>query len=164
MNINIMHRPAAVLTGISIRTSNQRELSGEGQIPSLWERYFQSGQQSRTDLIHPHLLYALYTDYESDVNGEYTLLLGHEQDHLLSAEDTASTAYIPEADYIKFTTEKGPMGQVVPQLWQEIWDYFQNSEYERTYTGDFELYDLREFNPEEVIVDIYMAVRKPSIL
>lgn len=160
MESNITHRPSAVLTGVSIRTSNQRESGPKGQIPALWEEYFRSGFQERQDLINPHLLYALYTEYESDVNGEYRLLIGHEVDRDHNRENAAETAYIPEAAYIKFTTQRGPFGQVVLQLWQEIWDYFRTFELKRAYTGDFELYDMRGFDPQNAIVDIYVAIQE----
>ncbi|MCJ8012903.1 GyrI-like domain-containing protein [Paenibacillus sp. KQZ6P-2] len=158
MNHTIIHMPAVELAGIKIRTSNQRESGPDGLIPSLWEQYYQSGMSNTGKLLHPHLLYALYTEYESDVNGEYSLLLGHEREPDFSGDDRLGTASVPEAKYFKFTTQRGPMQQVVLQLWQEIWAFFEDSEIKRTYTGDFELYDLRHFNPADAVVDIYIAV------
>lgn len=159
MNETMTHMPSAVLTGVAIRTTNLRESGPEAQIPSLWERYFASGLQQQPGVKNPHLLYALYTDYESDVNGEYTLLLGHELERA-DPEFGEVTAEIPEASYIKFTSKRGPVQQVVVELWQEIWAFFQNSELKRAYSGDFERYDLRDFNPADAVVDIFVAVKE----
>ncbi|MDR9853568.1 effector binding domain-containing protein [Paenibacillus sp. VCA1] len=163
MNETMTHMPSTVLTGVSIRTSNLRESGPEAQIPLLWERYFAGGLQQQPSLKNPHVLYALYTDYESDVNGDYTLLLGHEVEPRLAGEtslNTAATATTPDAAYIKFTSKRGPVQRVVPELWQDIWAYFQNSDAERAYTGDFERYDLRGFDPADAVVDIFVAVKE----
>lgn len=156
-----VHKPAAEVTGFAIRTSNLKEGGPDGLIPSMWERYLQSGMQHRNDLKDPPFLYALYTEYENDVNGSYTVLLGHELEHPVT-EEGLQTAFIPEAEYMVFTSSPGPMQQVVPQLWQEIWSFFQSKETERAYTGDFELYDLRGFHPDQVVVNIYIAVKRKA--
>lgn len=39
--------------------------------------------------------------------------------------------------------------------WVKIW----NSELERTFTADFEVYDERSQNPENAEVDIFVAVK-----
>ncbi|MWV46382.1 AraC family transcriptional regulator [Paenibacillus sp. HJL G12] len=160
MNYEITHMPAVELAGIKIRTSNRRESGPDGLIPSLWEQYGQGGLSAKLKPIHPQLLYALYTEYESDVNGDYTLLLGHERDLGFLGEDAIGIASIPEATYLKFTTQRGPVQQVVIQLWQEIWAFFENSEIKRTYTGDFELYNLQDLNSADAVVDVYIAVEK----
>lgn len=159
MHETMTHMPAMTLTGVAVRTSNLRESSPEAQISSLWERYFASGLQQKPGLQNPTVLYALYTDYESDVNGEYTLLLGHETERAVSGWGENS-ATVPEAAYIKFTSKRGPVQRVVIELWQEIWAFFQNAELERTYSGDFERYDVRDFNPEDTVVDIFVAVKE----
>lgn len=159
MHETMTHMPAMTLTGVAVRTSNLRESGPEAQIPSLWERYFASGLQQKPGLKNPSVLYALYTDYESDVNGEYTLLLGHETERAVS-ERGENSAAVPEAAYIKFTSKRGPVQRVVIELWQEIWAFFQNAELERTYSGDFERYDVRDFHSADAVVDIFVAAKE----
>jgi len=148
------------LAGISIRTTNNEEAGPGGRIPGLWDAYFQSNILEHLDAANPHLIYGLYTDYESDANGAYTLLLGHEKGN--SAPESLENydqAVIPASRYLVFKTKKGPFHEVVPQAWIEIWTYFESSSIERAYTGDYELYDTRNFNPNEVEIEIYIAVK-----
>lgn len=57
------------LFGLKVRTSNMKEMSGEGaKIAGLWQQFY-------TD-IAPNLtpssqVYGVYTHYESDVTGEF---------------------------------------------------------------------------------------------
>ncbi|MGF7049522.1 putative transcriptional regulator YdeE [Paenibacillus sp. DS2015] len=152
------HKPQITLTGISVRTTNRQEAGPQGLIPELWERYFQSDIASQMDVRHPHFIYALYTDYESDATGEYTLLIGHECSDNSSPIAGLEQVIIPEAQYIVFETKRGPVQQVVIEAWQEIWRTFEDSTIKRTYSGDFELYQTSDSNPEESVVQIYIAV------
>lgn len=60
-------RPAMSIQGVGVRTTNEAEAGPLAKIPSLWDRYFQSGlQASLSD--KDQAIYALYTDYESDAS------------------------------------------------------------------------------------------------
>ncbi|SEG26948.1 GyrI-like domain-containing protein [Paenibacillus sp. UNC499MF] len=159
----LANKPSFRLAGVSVRTTNAAEAGPEGKLSQLWQQFFGSDIASRPGVVNPHLIYGLYTDYESDASGEYTALLGHEISGEASATLADSSglqlAEVPAAKYMVFETRQGPVQEVVPQLWQEIWGYFQNAEEQRTYTGDFEVYDGRGFNPENGIVQIYIAIR-----
>jgi len=155
---------AFTVEGIGIRTTNAEEARPSGKLPGMWERYFQSEASNHVEADEPHLLYALYTEYESDASGAYTVVLGHKlvSDSTVpkqqSSEQTFQRALVPEASYIVFETAKGLVSEVVPQAWGHIWSYFEQSAVKRAFTGDFELYDLRTFNPEQAVVRIYIAV------
>jgi len=66
-----------IVEGIGIRTTNAEEAGPNGKLPGMWERYFQSKASSHIEADEPYLLYALYTEYESDASGAYTVVLGH---------------------------------------------------------------------------------------
>lgn len=160
MSQEYFHGPELRLAGLSCRTTNSQEGGPNGQLPGLWEAYFKDTIAERIHAEHPHLIYALYTDYESDASGAYTVLIGHE----LSGSDSADlsgleSAVVPAAKYKVFTSNQGPVYEVVAEAWGRIWSYFQSSEEQRTYTGDYELYDARDFNPEDAVVQIYIAVK-----
>jgi predicted transcriptional regulator YdeE len=78
MTVNYEQRDAFRLEGISVRTTNAEEAGPNGRLPELWGTYFQNPLSSEPGLQNGHLLYALYTDYESDASGEYTVVIGHE--------------------------------------------------------------------------------------
>lgn len=160
MNIERVSRPAVQVSGIAEITSNRAEAGPEGKISGLWERFFQYGVLQQPGL-KPEFIYGLYTEYESDVNGEYTVLLGCETNggDTSNSLDNMKTVNIPASDYLVFTSKQGAFESVVPELWQQIWSYFHDSPETRTYTGDFELYDVAEFDPSNAVVKVYMAVK-----
>ncbi|BBH23596.1 DNA-binding protein [Paenibacillus baekrokdamisoli] len=159
MNTHIVQKPEITLVGVTVRTTNAEEAGPNRRLPQLWDTYFQSNLALQTDAHNPHLIYGLYTDYESDAAGAYTTLIGHEAgDAMLTGDNNFVHAVIPESKYIVFTTKKGPVYEVVAQAWGEIWGYFKESVETRTYTGDFELYDSRNFDPLSTEVQIYIAI------
>lgn len=158
MHTDLIVKPGVSLAGIAVRTTNAVETGGDGRLSALWNDYFASGVAERLQAKHAHLIYALYTDYESDATGAYTVLIGHERGDVPVPSGLAQ-AEIPESKFLVFKTKKGPVYEVVAQAWQEIWAFFEQSSIERAYTGDYELYDGRSFDPAATEVDIYIAVK-----
>ena len=160
MTISILRKPLITLSGVGTRTTNAEELSPNGRLPKLWETYFKSTIGSSPEVVNSHLIYALYTDYESDASGAYTVIIGHEVNNKLDQRDAhLSHAVIPESTFMEFTTKKGPVYEVVAEAWGEIWEYFKSSPEKRSYTGDFELYDARSLDPTNAEVKIYIAIQ-----
>lgn len=161
MTNHIVTKPGIILSGITTRTTNAEEIGPNGRLPQLWETYHQSNIAAQVEVVDPHLIYALYTDYESDANGAYTVLVGHEiENNAVQADTRLSQAVIPESTFMVFTSKKGAVFKVVAEAWGEIWEYFSHSPVEqRSYTGDFELYDTRGLDPDNVEVKIYIAIK-----
>lgn len=156
----VSEQPAITLTGVHVRTTNEEEAGPNRRLPQLWETYFQSQITSRTQTINAHLIYALYTDYESDATGAYTTLIGHEvAGDNTQDKDKFSIVQVPASKYLVFTTEKGPVYEVVAQAWGKIWAYFKESEEVRAYTGDYELYDTRNSDPAQTQIQIFIAIK-----
>ncbi len=148
------------LMGISVRTSNANEMTEEAKIPELWEKYF--GQKIFNEIPtpkHASTTYGLYSDYVAGVNGEYTLTAGLEVNDYSELPEEFAVKTIPAAQYMVFKSEKGPISEIVIKLWQDIWRWFEQEGVERTYTGDFEVYDERCLNPQNAQVDIYIAIK-----
>ena len=194
MNTYFVEKAKMKLAGVSIRTTNEVEMGPDGGLPQLWETYFQSNIAGQVATVNPEYIYALYTDYESDASGAYTVVIGHEvaeERHLEGnqleengleeseleeseleenelekseleknqlEESQFTYAVVPESKYMVFTTKKGPVFEVVAQAGGEIWAYFKESREARTYTGDFEIYDSRNFDPADTQVEIYIAI------
>lgn len=161
MPIYTIEKPEIRLIGVSVRTTNKEEAGPNGRIPALWDTYFSSSLVSHDGIGSSGPLYSLYTDYESDVTGAYTVVIGHEagEEEVLPPETELSYTVIPASKYLVFTSKKGPMNEVVPGLWREIWAYFEKEVGQRTYTGDFERYPTRNLNPEGIELEIYIAVK-----
>jgi predicted transcriptional regulator YdeE len=148
------------LMGISVRTSNANEMTEEAKIPGLWERYY--GQEvfyKMPNLMYASATYGLYSDYVAGVNGEYTLTVGFEVNDYSELPKEFAVKTIPAAKYMVFTSEKGSISEIVFKLWQDIWRWFEQEGAERTYTGDFEVYDERCLDTKNAQVDIYIAIK-----
>ena len=68
------------ITGIATRTTNELELNPEtASIPGLWSRFFAEniGEQISNG-YSTDTVYGVYTDYETDHTGAYTLIIGKE--------------------------------------------------------------------------------------
>jgi len=146
--------PGKRLAGVSVRTTNAIEMSGKGCIQGLWNSYFASDHQPEPDAAR----YGCYADYTDGIHGEYTILVGHEVGPDEALPEGVSSVDLPPATYAVFTSRKGPMAEVVGEAWGAVWTW--NNQGERTFTGDFELYDERSLDPENVQVDLYIAVRQ----
>jgi predicted transcriptional regulator YdeE len=62
-------------------------------------------------------------------------------------------------DYAVFTTDKGPLAEILPAAWQKIFKLEDEGKLKRTYQTDFEVYDERAQDPQNAQVDIYIGVR-----
>ncbi|MBH5319606.1 AraC family transcriptional regulator [Paenibacillus sp. GSMTC-2017] len=160
MNTFIVEMSKLTLAGVSIRTSNADEAGPSRKLPQLWGTYFSSGVAAKPYNVNPHFIYGLYTDYESDASGAYTTLIGHEVGEGTAEQEIDGTiAIVPESKYLVFTTKKGPVQEVVAEMWGVIWAYFKDAVEVRAFTGDFERYDGRNFDPANTEVEIYIAIK-----
>lgn len=127
--------------GFSTRTQNADEFNQHtAKLPALWQKFYSSDLASNAAVI------AVYSNYESDVNGMYTNTVG-----IQSSEQ--ADAQVLSGSYLVFQG-KGPMPQTVIELWHQIWTYFSaNSPQQRSYQSDFEQYK----GSDEVA--IYIGVR-----
>jgi predicted transcriptional regulator YdeE len=148
------------VVGISIRTSNANEMSGEGVIPQQWDRFMKEGLLGKiANKVNSNIL-AVYIDYESDANGAYTFMIGA---RVSSADDIPVgmvAKKVPAGRYAVFISEKGFVGKVVPQTWSRIWAIPKSSPGgNRAYRADFEVYDQRAADPQNAEVDIYVGIK-----
>ncbi|WP_366291059.1 zinc ribbon domain-containing protein [Paenibacillus sp. AN1007] len=146
--------PGKRLAGLASRTTNAVEMSGQGSIGELWGRYFASEHLPSSEAVR----YGCYTDYTDGIAGEYTILVGHEVGAADVLPEGFDEVQLPPATYAVFTSRTGPMVEVVSEVWETVWAWGQQSD--RTFTGDFEHYDERSLNPEQMQVDVYIAVKE----
>jgi len=138
-----------MISGISITTNNKNEMSEETEkIATLWEKYDKDNIYAKTfNKAHDTSFYGVYSNYVSDLNGDYDVTVGVE------VTKPKNAMIIENEKYLLFTKE-GELPDVAFLLWQEIWDYFaNNTEYERDYKIDFEKYS------KENEVEIYISIK-----
>ncbi len=153
---------AHTFIGIQARTSNANEMQPElAKIPQLWANFFKEGiSASISNKVEEQSCYGIYSDYENDVNGLYTLTVGAKVADNATPTEGLHKVQVPATTYLVFTTPQGAMPDIVIQGWKDVWQYFEtHPEIKRSYTGDFELYDERVKHPQEAIIDIYIAIQ-----
>jgi predicted transcriptional regulator YdeE len=158
----VVELDAFEVMGIEVRTNNAKEAGADGLIPKLWQRVIQEHALDTVPDRIGQTIYAVYTDYASDANGDYTLLLGTKirpaAERLFPKGMVVKT--IPAGRYLVFTSDRGPVAKVVVETWKQIWSYFQSpAKGQRAYRADFELYDQRAADPSNPQVDIYVGVK-----
>jgi len=154
--------PEIKLVGLKVRTATQRECdTSTAKIGPCVQRYFQ--EEIAEKIPHrknPGTTLCAYTDYESDFRGEYTFYIGEEVSSFDDIPHVVETHTIPPQAYTKFTTEPGPMPNVVIKAWQDIWNMAPEIlGGERRYHTDFEIYDERAKNPQNTILDLYIGLK-----
>lgn len=157
MQPKFVELPAKHVAGIDIRTTNQ---DGMEAIAEMWNTYYSSEYPQRTPgKIHPSVSLGVYSDYESNETGAYTLMAGTEiASPDLELPEGMKVQTLPAAKYAVFTSRKGPLAEVVTEVWARIWEWSHEPGNKRAFTRDFEWYDERSLNMEEAQVDIYIAV------
>jgi predicted transcriptional regulator YdeE len=148
------------VVGIAGRTNNAKEMTPEGIIGKFWGRLMQHNLLERIPNRADGNIIAVYTDYASDHNSDYTYILGAKvtQESRIPAGMVA--AKVVTGKYADFTTERGPANRVVPELWRKI-NSLPNDVPggDRLYRSDFEVYDRRARNRQDAIVEVFVGIR-----
>lgn len=142
------------IVGISVRTSNN---NGEAtrDIPALWGRFMGEGILNQIPNKIDETIYSLYTDYEKDHTAPYTTILGCAVSSLDKIPDGMVGKVIEITNYQQFTAKGNISEGIVFNEWVKIW----NTDLNRAYTTDFEVYGTKSSNPENAEVDIFIALK-----
>ncbi|TGK17660.1 GyrI-like domain-containing protein [Leptospira kmetyi] len=145
--------PKKNLIGVGSRTKNADEMGADGKIPKVWGKFFQEvlpKVQNAGDSI-----YAVYSNYESDENGEYSYFIGIPSDEKGSFE----TFQLPEGNYLELNTASGKSPDIVIQLWQEVWAN-QDLKNKRAFAVDYEIYPMDFTATPETQVKLYLSEKR----
>jgi len=161
MEPTVVKLPEFSVIGIQARTSNADEMTGDGAIPKQWARFFKEGIADKIPNKVDSTIYAVYTDYVSDRNGEYDFIIGMKVSSVSDVPPGMVAKKVPRGKYAVVTSEKGPAAHVVPQAWQRVWSLEDNKQLggPRAYKADFEVYDQRSQNPQDSQVDLYVGLK-----
>ena len=135
--------------GLKVRTCNANEMNtGTAKIADLWQAF---AEKYSAKLTANSKVYGVYTNYESDVSGEFDVIACSD-DLSIKAPDALSVT-TTAGRYLVFTGE-GEMPDAIIDLWGEIWQYFSSDDcaHTRTYTSDFEYY--KSANEVEIAIAI----------
>jgi predicted transcriptional regulator YdeE len=160
MNPKAVQQEGFTVVGIAVRTSNAEQMTPERPIGKQWERLFKEGVLAAIPNKADGNIVALYTEYASDKDGEYTYVLGARVTKVESVPAGMVAKKVPAGRYAMFTSERGPVQTVVVDMWRRVWVTPKSAlGGDRTYKADFEVYDQRAQDPADSVVDLYIAVR-----
>jgi len=145
--------------GIAARTDNAKESTGSGIIAKQWQRFFSERVPEKIPGSTSANFYAVYSDYASDHNGEYTYLVGQTVKDGTGTPDGLEAKQIAAGEYAVFTTETGLFAKVIPDAWQRIFKLEEEGKLKRAYKTDFEIYDQRAQNPQNGQIDIHIGLK-----
>lgn len=141
--------------GISIRTTNENGQSSQ-DIPALWNKFLTENIAEKIPNKTDNTVYCIYTDYEKDYTKPYTTILGCKVNNLDTIPNEMTGKTFDKANYVKHIAKGSILQGMVFNEWTKIW----NSDLDRAYTADFEVYGEKAQNPENSEVDIYVSVRQ----
>lgn len=156
--------PEIKLVGIGVRTSYEQELDKiKGNIFPCVQRYFHGGLAEQiSNRKKPGTTFCVYTDYETDYTGVYTYFIGEEVSSFNTSflPEGFQMLVIPKQQYAKFTTNPAPMPDVIVNAWKEIWKMpARQLGGQRSYKTDFEIYDERASDHQNIVLDLYIGVQ-----
>lgn len=149
--MEIKHLESFTLKGLKARTQNSKEMdAATAKIGDLWALFYQDLGPKLEDGAN---IYGVYTNYQSDMNGEYDIIActnglpNYESAELVEIK-------VETGKYLLFKG-KGEMPEAVISVWGEIWSYFsaENCVHTRAYTTDFEYYK------SDSEIEIYIAIQ-----
>ncbi|QCX01493.1 AraC family transcriptional regulator [Aggregatimonas sangjinii] len=139
--------------GISVRTTNENGQAAS-DIGSLWERFMTEGiLQKIPHRINDDIL-SIYTNYESDHTRPYDTILGCKVSSLDRIPDGMVGQTFVGGTFAKFNAKGNVTEGAVYRTWVNIW----NTNLNRLYTADFEVYGKKASNRSNAEVTIYVAV------
>ena len=140
--------------GISVRTTNENGQAGQ-DIPALWNKFMTEGIADKIPNKIDNSIFCIYTEYEKDHTKPYTTILGCKVENLDTIPNGMVGKTFNETTYTKHIAKGNILQGMVFGEWTKIW----NSDLDRTFTADFEVYGEKAQNPENAEVDILVAVK-----
>ena len=149
-------QPGFFIIGIEVRTNNSDEGSGNGKIGGMWQKFYAEDVLSRIPGKVGADVLAMYTNYESDVTGEYSFILGAEVNSLAAIPEGMVGKETVAVKYAVFTSGRGAIPGIIIDVWKRIWDSVGSS---RSYQADYEVYGSESRDRSDAQVEVWVSVK-----
>ncbi len=150
MNYEIVDLAEKTVAGLKTRTSNDSPTMSQ-EIGAVWQRFYEQGSYASIPHKSNDKSIGLYTNYASDVTGEYDLFACCEISLKNDLPPEVETAVIPAGKYAKFVICGGV--EKVAETWGDICQ----TKLDRKYSCDFEEYQGGDMMNMEV--HIYLSLK-----
>ena len=141
--------PAFSVVGLSTVISGNEKASEE--INALWQSFFGQSIGQDVDNRVDDVIYAVYSDYEGDHTQPYRLTIGYKIKNEPKMKDHLHHVEIKEAEYAMMSAA-GEQPKALMETWTAVWQ----SDLNRRFETDFEVYGKRFF--EEGVHEVLVAV------
>ena len=130
--------------GLRTKTQNSDEFNEKtAKLPGLWQQFYAS------ELAINANIFGVYSNYESNVDGLYTVTVGVKTDDEPNTPVFCTINVLP-GEYLVFENQ-GVTPHVVVETWQNVWTYFKSQpKFTRRFKTDFEMYK----NGEDIAIYI----------
>jgi predicted transcriptional regulator YdeE len=149
------------IIGIPAWTNNAQEAAGNGVIAKQWEKFYKEGILDRVPDKEDATIYAVYSEYASDRNGDYSYIIGAKVRGGSAVPSGMVAKTVFAGKYAVITSAKGPIPKIIVEAWQQVWGLEDQAQLggKRAYRTDFEVYDQRAGNPQDSQIDIYVGLK-----
>lgn len=141
--------PAFDVVGISAMITDNENASDE--INKLWERFFKDSIGQSVDNRVDDVIYAVYSDYEGDHTKPYRLTIGYKIKGEPTLNGSLHHVQVKEADYAMMSAA-GEQPKALIETWTAVWQ----SDLDRKFETDFEVYGQRFF--EDGVHEVLVAI------
>ena len=139
---------------IIVMTKYFNEETSFKDVPKFWDEYYDKGYQN---LVPPMLGVCI----ENTKSVEFEYGIGSIKEYCRTIPEGFKEINIPAYLWGKFYT-KGKMPVTIQKLWDEVFEWVQNSEYEIASNYVFECYTEGDTNSDDYVSGIWVAL-KPKI-
>lgn len=140
--------------GIAVRTTNQNGQSAQ-DIGQLWQKFMSEGTSANIPNKIDQSVLSIYTNYQSDHTEPYDTILGCKVSSLDNIPEGMVGQAFDGGTYGKFVSKGDLTKGVVYGTWTKIWE----SNIDRMFTADFEVYGEKSQNPTDAEVDVLVAIQ-----
>lgn len=143
------------LIGISLKTKTTNE-NGQSAIDCgrLWQKFETENYANNIPGKVGNEIVAVYHDYDGDYTHPFSYFIGCKVSSNAAAPAGMDSLFIPKGNYQKFIA-KGIIPACIGNTWKEIW----NTDINRAYQFDFEIYDDRSKDWNNAEVDIFISLK-----
>ncbi len=139
---------------VIVKTENFNEETSFENVPKFWDEYYELGYQN----VVPPML-GICINNTGSLEFEYGI--GSLKEYCNEIPNGFKEINIAEHLWGKFYT-KGKMPTAIQNLWQEVIEWVQNSEYEIAANYDFECYSEGDTNSDDYVSGIWVALKLKS--
>jgi AraC family transcriptional regulator len=167
MEPKLVTKPAFHIIGYELRT-NSTDGQNHMDIPQFWQQYLQKNLGCNIpDPINKNQELGICTNFNPET-GDFVYVIGMEVKEGTQVPEGMVYMSFPAQEYVVFTTPKSDeqsFSSTIQSTWNNIFtNWFPQSGYEHAGTVEFELYDERCYGSENKEMDIYIPVKKQTVL